>query len=193
MKSLTRLCILGTVGIGVVGFVILMSWALSNKTPVTGTSGLSRVGQPAAQFSLPLFNGSRLNLSDHMGKAIVINFWASWCLPCREEAVDLERTWNAHKSSNVLFIGINIQDSHDAAMEFIKEFGVTYPNGSDAKGKITIDYGVVGLPVTFFVGTDGVVQRRWVGPVSESILVSWIETPISRIFLNGSFPVGNFN
>ncbi len=175
MKTALRAGILGSAGLGVVALVALMSWALSNKTPVTGMSGFTRVSQPAPMFVLPLFDGGELELADHLGKPMVINFWASWCSPCRDEAAGLERTWRAYADDGVLFVGVNIQDSEQDAREYIDEFNVTYPNGVDLDGKITVDYGVVGLPVTFFVGTDGIVEGRWVGALPESRLLSWVD------------------
>lgn len=179
MKTALRAGILGAAGLGVVALVALMSWALSNKTPVTGMSGFTRVSQPAPVFVLPLFDGGKLELANQLGKPMVINFWASWCSPCRDEAAGLERTWRAYADDGVLFVGVNIQDSVQNALDYNKEFDVTYPNGHDSDGKITVDYGVVGLPVTFFVGRDGVVEGRWVGALPESRLLAWVNALIA--------------
>ena len=174
MKTALRAGIVGAAGLGVVALVALMSWSLSNKAPVTSMSGFTRVHQPAPEFVLPLFDGGELESADYLGKPMVINFWASWCAPCRDEADGLERTWRAHAEDGVLLVGVNIQDSEREALEYIGEFDVTYPNGPDSDGRITVDYGVVGLPVTFFVGRDGTVQGRWVGALPESRLLAWM-------------------
>ena len=80
---------------------------------------------------------------------MVINFWASWCPPCREETPLLERTWRSYKYQDVLFVGVNIQDTEEDARVYLEEFDITYPNGLDRHGKVTVDYGIIGLPVTF--------------------------------------------
>jgi len=114
-------------------------------------------------------------LSEFRGTPVVINFWASWCSPCREEAVSLQRAWQSYQGEGVLFVGINIQDSEDSANAHMNEFSITYPNGSDLDGTITVDYGVIGIPVTFFVNDEGIIKGRWVGALDESLLVGWLD------------------
>ncbi|MBI2852058.1 MAG: TlpA family protein disulfide reductase [Chloroflexi bacterium] len=158
----------------VIGVVALFSWALATKAPATGTSGYARVNLPAADFTLPLFSGGDLALSSLRGQPVVINFWASWCPPCREEAPILEKVWRDYKDKGVTFIGIDIQDTEAAARAYIKEFDITYPNVRDEKGRATIDYGVSGIPVTFFIDRNGVIISRWVGAINERLLVARI-------------------
>jgi len=176
----SKAIVIGAVGFVIVGFLVLMGIGLLSSEPVTGRSGITRVGKPAPEFTLPLFDESELEFSQSFGKPTVINFWASWCPPCRKESPLLERTWQAFKDSDVQFIGVDIQDSEGDARAYISEFGITFPNGLDADGRITIDYGVIGLPVTFFVSSDGIVQRRWVGEIRESQLVPWIEELVAN-------------
>ena len=171
-----RYGLIAAAAVGVVALVGLMSWALSNRSPVTGMSGFTRVDKPAPDFTLPLMDEGEVVMSELSGEAVVINFWASWCAPCRDEAVGLERTWRAYEERGVVFVGIDIQDSEADARFYLSEFDVTYPNGRDVDGKITIDYGVVGLPVTFFVSKGGIIEKRWVGAIPESRLRDWTES-----------------
>lgn len=159
----------------VVGFLTLLAIGLTRQAPKTGESGVYRVNKPAIDFTLPLFTGGEITLSKLKGQPVIINFWASWCIPCRAEAKLLEDTWRSYKDKGVVFIGVDIQDKEAEAKAFIKEFNITYPNGPDNGGKITIDYGVSGIPVTFFVNRDGMIIDRFVGAISERYLITRIE------------------
>ncbi len=130
------------------------------------------VRRPAPTFTLSLFEGTTVRLSDYRGKAVVLNFWASWCIPCREEAPLLEAAWQALKDRDVLFLGVNIQDTEPAAKAFLREFSVTFPNGHDAEGKIAIDYGVYGIPETFFIDRQGRITAKVVGALGPENLVA---------------------
>jgi cytochrome c biogenesis protein CcmG/thiol:disulfide interchange protein DsbE len=170
--------------LGIAGFLGLMALGLLNKSPVTGRSGVTRVNKPAADFSFSQFDGGEFVLSRNIGQPVVINFWASWCPPCREEARGLERAWQAYKEQGVVFVGVDIQDTLKDALAYLAEFDVTYPNGMDVDGTITVDYGVIGIPVTFFVNKDGIVERRWVGAISERQLIAWVEELAAGVALS---------
>ena len=163
----------------IVGLIGLMAWGLMNKSPVTSRSGITRVQQPAPDFTLALFDGSELSLSELSGRPVVLNFWASWCPPCRQESPALERTWRAYAGKGVKFVGVDIQDDPEDAQAYLDEFGLTFPNGTDRGGKITVDYGIIGLPVTFFIGAEGIVEGRFVGALREDRLVEWVEALVA--------------
>ncbi len=152
-----------------------MAWGLAGKEPPTGRSGYTLVGGPAPGFTVPLFDGGELSLSDLAGRPVVVNFWASWCSPCRDEALPLERTWKAYREQGVAFVGIDNQDAEDDARAYLAEFGVTYPNGIDGDGRVSIDYGIIGMPATFFIDSEGVVVSRWVGAIPEGTLIERVE------------------
>jgi cytochrome c biogenesis protein CcmG/thiol:disulfide interchange protein DsbE len=166
---------MGIAALAIACFLGLLVWGMLNRQPITGLSGITMVNRPAPDFSLTTFKGTTISLEDLRGKPVVINFWASWCPPCRIEAPLIERTWRAYKNRGLIFIGVNIQDRKEDALNYIREFDITYPNGPDPTGEITIDYGVSGLPVTFFVSRNGEVVRRWVGAIERSVLFSSIE------------------
>ncbi len=176
----------------IVAFIAFATWSAlpelgsGDRLPVQETGGASlssapsagggaRRGYPAPDFTFTLLDGKELTLSDLKGKAVVLNFWASWCPPCRAEARALERVWQAHKDRGVVFLGVDIQDTEQDARAFIKEFGITYPNGQDATTEIATSYGITGIPETFFITRDGKVARHWIGPIEEKQLAAFIE------------------
>jgi cytochrome c biogenesis protein CcmG/thiol:disulfide interchange protein DsbE len=174
-KTFIRRSALVIVALIAFGFLALLVWGMLNKEPITGLSGVTMVNRPAPDFTLTTFKGNTISLEDLRDKPVVINFWASWCPPCRVEAPLIERTWRAYKNRGLIFLGVNIQDREEDALNYIREFNITYPNGPDPAGEIAINYGVSGLPVTFFVSSKGQVVRRWVGAVDSSVLISSIE------------------
>jgi cytochrome c biogenesis protein CcmG/thiol:disulfide interchange protein DsbE len=100
---------------------------------------------------------------------VLLNFWASWCYPaCYEEAPVLESTWRAYRERGLVVLGIDIQDTEAAGRRFIQQFGLTFPNAPDPKGKVSIDYGVYGVPETFLIDRRGMIWKH-VGAVTEAV------------------------
>jgi cytochrome c biogenesis protein CcmG, thiol:disulfide interchange protein DsbE len=128
------------------------------------------VGRQAPDFSVTLFSGEKVKLADLRGKVVFVNFWASWCPPCIAEAKNLEATWQRLKDQDVVFVGIEIQDTEANGRAFLKEYGVTYPNAVDASGRIAIDYGVWGVPESFFIDPDGRIVYKHVGGIGPEIV-----------------------
>jgi cytochrome c biogenesis protein CcmG, thiol:disulfide interchange protein DsbE len=134
------------------------------------------VGRPASAFALTTFAGEPLSLEAHRGRVVVLNFWASWCTPaCYEEAPVLERGWRAFRDRGVAVVGIDIQDTSDAAQKFIREFSLTFPNAPDPAGKVSIDYGVYGVPETFFIDRKGRIRAKHVGALTDPVFRERVE------------------
>lgn len=171
-----RIAAAALVVIGVLALTALLALGLTNRSSPTGRSGATRIHKPAPPINISLYNGGgSISPERYAGKPLVVNFWASWCGPCRQEAPLFERLWREYGERGVVFIGVNIQDAHADARAYLSEFGITYPNGYDEGGRISVDYGVIGIPVTFFINREGVVERRWVGAVREAKLRLWID------------------
>ncbi len=161
----------------VLGFFALFGWAVVKSGGTPGSLGINnefgevRIAQePARAFSLELMDGSTLTLLDLRGKVVMINFWASWCPPCREEAPILAEVYHEYENEPVEFVGVDIWDREDDALQYINQYSVTYPNGVDDSGVIAIDYGVRGIPETFFISPNGVVLKKFVGPINAATL-----------------------
>jgi cytochrome c biogenesis protein CcmG/thiol:disulfide interchange protein DsbE len=133
------------------------------------------IGRPAPEFQVRLMDGREVKLEDFRGKVVFLNFWASWCPPCRAEARDLEASWQQHQDTDVVFLGINMQDKEDAAREFVREFGVTYPNGIDRGNRIAIGYGIWGIPETFFLDANGRITYKHIGALGTELIHAKLE------------------
>ena len=128
------------------------------------------VNRPAAKFVLTSYTGEPMSLEAHRGRVVVVNFWASWCVPaCYEEAPVLERNWRAYRDKGVVVLGVDIQDKPEAARKFIDQFSLTFPNALDPAGKVSVDYGVYGVPETFFIDARGNIRAKHVGAVTDDI------------------------
>jgi cytochrome c biogenesis protein CcmG/thiol:disulfide interchange protein DsbE len=133
--------------------------------------------RPAAAFTVTTFAGSPLSLESLRGKVVMLNFWASWCRPaCYEEAPALERTWREYKDKGVVVVGIDIQDRDEAARTFLAEFGHSFPNAPDPAGRIAVDYGVYGVPETFFIDRKGRVRFKQVGALTDELARQRLDT-----------------
>ncbi len=151
----------------VVALLALLVWKVAFGTDNGVTDSLREGGTPAAPaFALERLDGEgELELASLRGKAVVLNFWASWCGPCREEMPVLQEGWERWRDRDVVFVGIDVKDFRGDARDFLEEYGVTYPNVYDGKGSTVGRYGVTGFPETYFVNADGEVVYRIAGPV----------------------------
>lgn len=133
------------------------------------------VGRAAPAFDLQTLDGQRVSLAELRGSTIVVNFWASWCIPCREEAPLLTAADVTYGSRGLHILGVVYQDSSENARAFMARYGQTYPGLLDMDGRTAIDYGVFGIPETFFIDPAGVVRFRQVGALTETDLRRQIE------------------
>lgn len=155
----------------VVGLLALLVWKVVFGSSGGAAAALSQGKSPVAPpFDLPRVDGpGRLSLVSLRGKPVVLNFWASWCIPCKQEAPVLEREWREHRGQGVVFLGVDAQDFLQDARRFERRYGITYPSVYDGRGSTLGRYGVTGFPETYFVDRQGrLVGERVVGPISSS-------------------------
>ncbi len=156
------------------GLLALLGWGLMQAAAGPVESG------PAPDFTLTTFDGETIRLSDLRGQVVVINFWASWCPPCRDEAPYLESTWRKYKDKGVMFIGVDYLDTEKKALEYLAEFDITYPNGPDIGTRIADAYRIKGVPETFFVDKRGYVRSVSIGPLRPPMLEEEIEALLAE-------------
>ena len=169
--------------LGVAGYALARQNGLASGSVTAGSSGPAKVfgsGQllelkpyPAPPVSFKLFSGASWQLASFRGKPVVMNFWASWCPPCRQEVPVLQRGWLAHRSQ-AEFVGVDVWDTDKDAQAFLQGFGATYPNGPDPSGHIAINYGLTGVPETFFISPGGQVVHHYIGPLDQASLDSLV-------------------
>jgi cytochrome c biogenesis protein CcmG/thiol:disulfide interchange protein DsbE len=134
------------------------------------------VGKDAPAFSLMRLDGSgAIALDQYKGKVVVVNFFASWCVPCAQENPALVRVYERYRGSDVVMLGVNIQESTENGLAYVHRMGISWPTVADADGRVTLSYGVMGPPETFFIGPDGIIAGRHIGPIDETTLVNGIE------------------
>ncbi len=137
------------------------------------------IGRPAPSFDIPLYEryqgqyGDVLSLSEYLGeRPLVVNFWASWCAPCYVEAPVLQSYWQEYQDTDVLFVGVQTQDKgqYEEGRAFMDQFGLGFPNGIDDDSRMSIGWGLLGVPETFFIDRDGVVREKHIGPVTPEVM-----------------------
>ncbi len=137
-------------------------------------------GKPAFDFAAPVLDGDSLQLSSLQSKVVVLNFWASWCIPCLQEHPHLMEVERRYGSEEVQIVGVIYQDTEGNARGWMDRMGGDWPSIIDEDSRIAIDYGVYGVPETYFIGADGLIAYKHIGPLNRQLLMGWVETLLAK-------------
>lgn len=159
--------------LAVAGLLALFFYGLTTQRLQAGI--IPKPNTIAPDFQLTTYDGKPVHLESYRGKVVVVNFWASWCVPCRDEQPLLEALWKRYQNRGVVFLGIDIQDDEHDGLAFLRQFDVSYPNAPDPGGTVSINYGVVGVPETYLISRDGTIAHKIVGPVDVNQIVAPLE------------------
>ena len=153
----------------VLALLALLAWGLKKAQAGPLDKGM------APDFTITGFDGRTVTLSELRGQVVIVNFWASWCPPCREEAAYLEATWRKYKDKGVVFIGVDWVDTEKEALAYIDEFDITYINGPDIGTRAAQAYNIQGVPETFYVAKNGELRGVHIGPLKSPELDNKID------------------
>jgi peroxiredoxin len=168
------------VGIAIMEFRARGTSAIGGFTVANYRARAETENRRAPQFELPSLAGnSRLSLRIFSGHPVVLNFWASWCPPCRREAPGLEWTWEHYHSEGIQFLGVDERDNGPAGRAFTREFHVTYPSAEDPAGSLADDYKLVGMPTTFIIDRNGVIRYRFLGYLERDVLQAAVDDVVN--------------
>lgn len=138
---------------------------------------------PAPEFTLPNPAGKKVALKEFRGKLVLLNFWATWCAPCREEMPSMERLYGRFKGKGFVIVGVNVKDSRKDALSFLKELKITFPIVLDPDGQVGLLYGAWGLPVTYLIDPRGTAIARawgpaaWDSPGARQLIAELLKSP----------------
>lgn len=146
--------------------------------PVEGIEGFVEAGQAAPDFTLQTLDGETVSLAGYKGKPVLLNFWATWCAPCRLEMPELNKTAGDYADTGLVVLGVNQEEPANVVADFVDELGITFPQALDVDGEAGKAYGAYLLPITFFIDPDGVVTAVHRGSLTRDLIDEYLRQTI---------------
>lgn len=176
-RTLGRLAVVSAILLVITGLLVQREVLNQDDRGLVGVTDTQRPadGEPAPDFTLLSPEGDPVSLSDFRGKTVVLNFWATWCPPCRAEMPELQAVWEERgEGTDLVVLAVDVGETADTVKGFIEEIGLTFRVAIDDAGSVAAHYGVRGLPATFFIDAKGVVRSHNLGPVFGELLEAGI-------------------
>ena len=156
------------------GIILILIYGLYFASPPNDIPS-AQIQQKAKPFQTSTFDGRPISLAQFEGHPVVLNFWASWCVACRQEAHIIEAAWQKYGNRGAIFIGIAINDTREASLGFIRRYGKTYLLAPDNEtGIISLDYGVTAVPETFLIDKNGIIVEKILGAVTRQTIEAFL-------------------
>lgn len=160
---------------GVVALVFVVALALSKEGEISSDTGSGvtsggLVGKNAPDFALPSLDGGRVSLEGLRGQNVVLNFWATWCVPCRAEMPELQQVYDEKRNQGVVVLAVNLKEQQGQVDSYVRELGLTFPVVLDKDGSVAESYKVLGLPTSVFIDRGGVIRNVSYGALNQSAI-----------------------
>lgn len=182
--SRTRLYALILMGLGFIAFGVVLFFLLRNNPPIASVDDLSAVPAEvdfaAPELTLIDLAGNTVSLKDHLGSVVLVNLWATWCPPCKQEMPALEAFYKKYKNDGFVLIGIDQEETRDVVQPFVDEFGLTFPIWLDIDWLAEREFSTSNLPSSYVIDRNGRVRLMWIGAISKSNLEKYVPKIITE-------------